>query len=235
MKRPGGTEDPRQRKLSDEEIKTLWKALDAPDLNMTDEIKRAIKLVLVTAQRPGEVIGMHTEEIDGHWWTIPASRAKNGLAHRVYLTQTALSLLGGTSGKGYIFKTAGKEDLPMTELAMNTAIRRHLLWPLKDAKGNPLYNKDGKPATENRLGVDHLTPHDLRRTAATGISNLDFVDEHVDALLNHKKAGIKRVYILNKYDKEKQMMLEAWERKLTSIITGKENKVISINAGKKAA
>jgi integrase len=235
MKRPGGTEDPRQRKLSDEEIKTLWKALDAPDLNMTDEIKRAIKLVLVTAQRPGEVIGMHTEEIDGHWWTIPASRAKNGLAHRVYLTQTALSLLGGTSGKGYIFKTAGKEDLPMTELAMNTAIRRHLLWPLKDAKGNPLYNKDGKPATENRLGVDHLTPHDLRRTAATGISNLDFVDEHVDALLNHKKAGIKRVYILNKYDKEKQMMLEAWERKLTSIITGKESKVISINAGKKAA
>lgn len=235
MKRPGGSEEPRQRNLSDEEIKTLWKALDAPDLNMTDEIKRAVKLVLVTAQRPGEVIGIHAEEIDGHWWTIPASRAKNGLAHRVYLTQMALSLLGDTTGKGYVFKTAGKEDLPMTELAMNTAIRRHLLWPLKDAKGNPLYNKDGKPATENRLGVDHLTPHDLRRTAASGISNIDFIDEHVDALLNHKKAGIKRVYILNKYDKEKQMMLEAWERKLTSIITGKESKVISINAGKKAA
>lgn len=235
MKRPGGSEEPRQRNLSDDEIRILWKSLDRNDLMITPEIKRAIKLVLVTAQRPGEVIGMHTEEIDGHWWTIPASRAKNGLAHRVYLTQTALSLLGNTTGRGYIFKTAGEDDKPMTELAMNTAIRRHLLFQLKDAKGNPLYNKDGKPATENRLGVDHFTPHDLRRTAASGISNLDFIDEHVDALLNHKKTGVKRVYIINKYDKEKQMMLEAWERKLISITTGKESKVISINAGKKAA
>ena len=50
---------------------------------MSDELRRALKLILVTAQRPGEVAGIHTSEIDGNWWTIPSERAKNGKAHRV--------------------------------------------------------------------------------------------------------------------------------------------------------
>lgn len=232
MKRPGGKEEPKERKLSDDEIRTLWASLDRPDLNITPEIRRAIKLILVTAQRPGEVIGMHVSEIDGHWWTIPGARAKNGLTHRVYLTDMALLLIGDTSGKGYIFKTAGKTDKPMTELAMNTAIRRQLFHQMEDAEGNPLFQKDGKPATENRLGVDHFTPHDLRRTAASVLSGIGHIDEHIDALLNHKKQGVKRVYIINRYDREKQMMLEALERKLAAIVNGTMDNVTSIEAAK---
>jgi hypothetical protein len=37
------------------------------------------------------------------------------------------------------------------------------------------------------------------------------------------------------YDKEIQQALEAWERKLTGIVTNKESKVIPIRAGKKSA
>jgi hypothetical protein len=52
--------------------------------------------------------------------------------------------------------------------------------------------------------------------------------------LNHSKQGIIRTYNLNRYDKEKQQALEAWERKLSSIITGEgAGKVIPI--GRKAA
>jgi integrase len=80
----------------------------------------------------------------------------------------------------------------------------------------------------NKLGIDQFTPHDLRRTAATFMSSLGFMDEVIDAVLNHVKQGIIRTYNLNKYDKEKQQALEAWERKLNSIITGIECKVIPI-------
>ena len=46
---------------------------------------QAFKLILITAQQPGEVARMHTNEIDGTIWTIPAERSKNGEANRVYL------------------------------------------------------------------------------------------------------------------------------------------------------
>lgn len=227
MKRPGGKEEPRERNLSESEIKTLWLEMDSPSLNITNEIKRAVKLVLVTAQRPGEVIGMHCDEIDGNWWIIPKERSKNGRAQRVFLTNKALSLIGSIEGKGYVFKTAGESDRPMTQLAMNYAIRRHLNWPVLH-KDKPVFDEKGKQVTENRLGIDHFTPHDLRRTAATFISTLGFSDEVVDAVLNHKKQGIIKTYNQNKYDREKQQALEAWERKLDNIINCNECKVIPI-------
>jgi len=64
-------------------------------------------MILITAQRPGEVSQMHSEQIKDKWWTIPAIVAKNGREHRVYLTEKALSLIGGR--KGYIFPS-GKGD-----------------------------------------------------------------------------------------------------------------------------
>lgn len=66
-----------------------------------------------------------------------------------------------------------------------------------------LLDEYGKPATESRLGIDHFTPHDLRRTAATRMAESGEMDEVIDAVLNHAKQGIIRVYNLYRYDKEK--------------------------------
>lgn len=221
----------RDRVLSEPEIKTFWNSLDRTDLNMSVDVKRALRLILVTAQRPGEVIGMHSNEIDGHWWTIPAERAKNGKSHRVYLTDTALSLIGDTDGKGYIFPTPVKKDRsgavieieqPIGDTALSVAVARNRAYPVTDAKGNPLYLKDGKPATENRLEVDHFTPHDLRRTAATFMAQNGEMDEVIDAVLNHSKQGVIKVYNQYRYDKEKQAALEAWEQKIKIILAGEK-------------
>lgn len=245
----------RERTLTESEIKTLWVGLDSSEVAMSDELRQALKLILVTAQRPGEVIGMHTDELDGHWWTIPAERAKNGKTHRVYLTDLALELIGEqtafdtetgkTKPKGYIFPSPRFEIDPATEKpiykamdahALPKAVSRNLAWPITDAKGKPLYGKDGKPATENKLGVDKFTPHDLRRTAATFLAQMEYMDEVIDAVLNHTKQGVIRVYNLHKYDREKQTALEAWSRKLTGIVTGKDSgKVVSILPRKKPA
>ena len=55
--KPLSPEKPKERALSEEEIKTLWENLDKTELIMSPEIKRALKLILVTGQRPGEVAG----------------------------------------------------------------------------------------------------------------------------------------------------------------------------------
>lgn len=234
----------RERVLSEQEIKVLWSNLATASIS--DEIKRAIKLVFVTAQRPGEVIGMHTDEIDndGRWWTIPAERAKNKKAHRVYLTDAALDLIGsltvadkktGTvTPKGFIFDCPiGKKRQPISEKSLSKAIRRNLAWPVLH-NGKQVFNADGKAVTENRLGVEHFTPHDGRRSAATIISKLFVMDEVIDALLNHSKQGVIKTYNQNKYDNEKQAALEAWERKLNSIVSGSQlANVIPIKRGAK--
>jgi integrase len=225
------------RVLSETEIKTLWGNLDT--CNASDEIKRAIRLILVTGQRPGEVIGMHTSEIEliiekekitGAWWTIPAERSKNKKAHRVFLTDTALDLIGSLkkidkdTGKeidrGFIFPCPKvSKDQAIAVNAIAHVVRLNMAAPVL-VNGKPVFDKKGEPVTENKLGVADFTPHDLRRTAATFMSQLGFMDEVIDAVLNHTKQGIIRTYNLNRYDKEKQMALESWERKLTSIITG---------------
>ena len=236
------------RVLSETEIKTLWSNLET--CHASSEVKRIIRLILVTGQRPGEVIGMHTQEIDGKWWTIPAERSKNKKAHRVFLTDTALQLIGPLKvtdsktgkevDKGFVFLcTRPKKKLlieendqprlpkPMWRQATAKAVNRNLAFPVL-LNGKPVFDMEGKPLTENKLGVADFTPHDLRRTAATFMSQIGFMDEIIDAVLNHSKQGIIRTYNLNRYDKEKQQALEAWERKMLSIITEKESNVIPL-------
>ena len=50
----------RERVLSDEEVRLLWDKLDP-----------ALKLILLTGQRPGEVAAMQREHIADGWWQMP--------------------------------------------------------------------------------------------------------------------------------------------------------------------
>lgn len=246
----------KERNLSQEEIKLFWSNIE--DASMGEDIKRALKLLLLTAQRPGEVIGMHTDDIDENYWTIPADRqeqdgkgrAKNKKAHRVYLTETVKGIITEqidsvkysrkipheTNYSGYIFPTPHKKKhQSIDRRSVSRALARNLAFPLTDTKRKPLYQSNGKPATVNKLGIDDFTPHDLRRTAATFMAQAGEMDEVIDAVLNHPKQGIIKVYNQYRYDTEKQKALETWERKLLSIVTGTKSNVVSITTGKKAA
>lgn len=228
----------KDRVLTDSEIVTVWNGLDTAA--MTDEMKRALKLILVTAQRPGEVIGMHSNEIEGEWWTIPADRAKNGKTHRIFLTATALQLIGNK--EGYIFESPRKITLPSGEKisqpmdvnAVAYAVRRNLEVPMQEGQGLSV-GEIAEPAeatTPRKIVMATWTPHDLRRTAATNLSALGHSDEVIDAVLNHVKKGVVAIYNRHRYDREKQMALEAWARKITSIINGVQGKVISLSRKK---
>lgn len=208
----------KNRVLSETEIRTLWQALDDDALLMANNTRRALRLILVTGQRPGEVTGLHIKEIEGRWWTIPPERTKNGKEHRVYLTDTALELIGDADG--YVFPTRLRDrDCPMDEKALPCSLRRNIRGV--EVKGKPGKKSTPNPEQPNRIGVDFFTPHDLRRTAATRMAEMGITEEIIGHVLNHThRRTITRVYNRYAYDSEKQRALELWESRLKAIIEG---------------
>lgn len=191
----------RERFLNREEIKHIWQAIDAGV--GTDEVKRALKLILVTAQRGGEIANMHRSEIAGEWWTIPKERAKNGNEHMVYLTPTALELIGDT--EGYIF-LAPRKDKPIKTSHLSQLVSTERT----DINGTTYH----KPFYD----LPRWTPHDLRRTARTYLSELRIPREHAEAVLNHAKPGIVGIYDKYEYQEEKKAALIKWEAELLKIV-----------------
>ena len=84
-------ERPSDRVLSDDELRALWKGLDAHSGRASD----AIRLRLLLGQRGQEVVGMKWNEIDfvAKTWDMPGGRTKNRRPHCVPLPPTALALL----------------------------------------------------------------------------------------------------------------------------------------------
>ena len=64
----------KSRTLNEDEIRLFWKAL--PAAKGSPEAKDALRLMLLTGQRPSEVLGLHSAEISGNWWTLPKERTK---------------------------------------------------------------------------------------------------------------------------------------------------------------
>lgn len=225
------------RALNREEIKMFWDYLDSPNVDLSDNVKRALKLVLITGQRPGEVVGIERKEISGNWWTIPEEKAKNTREHRVYLTPLALELLG--SKKGFIFESE-KGGKAMGVDVLCKALHRHFYTPEERPKKRGARKRvRAIAAAAGRVGENRIakscgeefppfTPHDLRRTMATRITtdikkrlgDAAYVRFVIDKVQNHKKKGeeITDIYDQNPYDDEKQHFLTEWAKELMVIL-----------------
>lgn len=200
-----------ERTLDDDEVLQAWEEISKSP--SSDSVKRAIKVILVTAQRSGEVSQMHSDQIKDKWWTIPAKVAKNGREHRVYLTDTALSLIGGR--KGHIFPSGKGEK---GHIAVNTLAQAISRGYLSDEIVKVVGTRKIKARKEPYFGMTPWTPHDLRRTARTNMPRVGVSDEHAEAVLNHTKPGIIGVYNKYSYDKEKEEALLKWEALLLEIL-----------------
>jgi len=198
----------RGRVLDDEEIRALWQRVEGCGMHRLTAL--ALKLILLTGQRPGEVAGMHQDEIRGRWWTIPAARrGKTATAHDVYLTDTALEIIAAARAEidrlsrrrevpwaGFIFETGPGQ--PLTNAALCRAVDRH--HTALSAKVDPQWGR--------------WTPHDLRRTMRTGLSALKVRPDIAELTIGHVKKGIVAVYDRHGYDDERKAAMEAWEGRL---------------------
>jgi integrase len=88
---------------------------------------QALKFLILTAARTGEVLGATWDEIDlaSKIWTIPASRMKAGREHRVPLSPAAIGVLermAGVRENELVFP--GTQTARMSSMALLTALRR---------------------------------------------------------------------------------------------------------------
>jgi len=196
-----GAEHQRQRVLSVDEIKKLWKEFEKE----TPGAGAAFKLRLITAQRGGEVFSMEWDEIDleSAWWTIPEEKSKNGLAHRVPLTQVAIKIL---------------RDLRERQLRSKTKKKSVWVFPARKGKGHLTTIQKAVEKIRERSGIKDFTAHDLRRTAASLMTGMGIPRLTVSKILNHVEPGVTAVYDRYSYDKEKREALETWGHRLQLMV-----------------
>jgi len=204
-------EDPKTRNLSADEIRKFWTGLDSPELSMAPATRTALKLILVTAQRPGEVASLRWADIDGDVWQIPEEKAKNKLPHRVPLPKLALELLSMLPREGEYAFPSPRGNRPIHGCALSHTMRINL-----EVLGfNP---------------GEAFTPHDLRRTAASRMAEAGVLRVTISRLLNHKDHDdTTRIYERHSYDLEKRQALQKWAGTLTKILKQEDGaKVIPI-------
>jgi integrase len=82
-------EVPRDRKLSDDEVRRVWKACDLAGA----PYGAFVRFLLATGVRRSEAAFMTRDEIDGDVWVIPARRQKSNVEHAVPLSPLAKDVL----------------------------------------------------------------------------------------------------------------------------------------------
>lgn len=192
---------PRQRTLSDTELRALWEALDhAPKLSFA--VRVALRLQLLLGVRIGEVLGAEQSEFDfaQRLWTIPAHRTKANRVHPLPLPPMALGLVAGAQrealGQRWLFPSAHDDRPFRAKSAMRAVLRMR-----------------------DELGLTDIGTHDLRRTLATGLGDLGISDEIIERILNHAPRTVAgRHYNHAKYQGPMRSALEQWEAKVASIL-----------------
>ena len=188
----------RERVLADSEVPAFWSAFG----EIGGGVGGALKAILLTGQRPGEVAHMRREHIADGWWTLPGEPVptlgwpgtKNAQAHRVWLSAPVRALIGeGTTG----FVFAGPRGRAISKLSEIM----HSIWV--------------------KLGVERATPHDLRRTFSTTVTGLRFGRDALNRVTNHREGGIASVYDRHAYADENKQIMEATAARLLSLAEGR--------------
>ena len=211
-------EKSKTRVLTDDEIKLLWDALDteaSTPIFLTTKL--ALKIILLTGQRSGEICGMTDDELDleQNIWTIPANRMKNNQEHKIPLTDTMRRVIDQARG---LFGDG--ESFFVFPSPRHASIKPHSL---------------SKAILRNRqdMGIQNpFTPHDIRQTVRTRLAELKIKEFIAERVLGHKLEGMLAVYNQHDYLPEKRQALEAWEKRLKTIVGVEERErngnVISI-------
>lgn len=214
-----GIKDPlkavhRERVLSNEEIRSFWANAETSGMHRLSAL--CLKLVLVTGQRPGEVAGIHSDEINGRRWVIPASRrGKTETAQDVYLTDTALDIIA-----------AARIELDRLSKRRSDPPSGHVF---EASPGGPIANTALARATERARGAlgnadapqwGYWTPHDLRRTMRTGLSACKARPDIAELTIGHTKKGLVKTYDQHAFYEERRAAMLAWEARLKTIVSG---------------
>lgn len=212
MARTKPKERARDRILSDAELRALWAATERTEPAI---FGRFVRVLLLTAQRRGEVAEMRWREIEGDVWTVPAERYKTKRANVVPLSDAVKGVLDGIRHRGeFVFSTdKGKRALGGFTKAKR-ALDKRMLAELR---------KVSRKAT-----LPPWTLHDLRRTARTLMAAAGVRPDISERVLGHVIAGVGGVYDRHDYRAEKAAALAALAQRLEIALKGEAAKILDM-------
>jgi integrase len=186
----------RDRVLTDDEIRRLWRALDSE----SPRCAAFVRLCLLTGQRAREVLKMSKAELDfeNAVWNLAGDRTKNEQPHAVPLTRAMLDVIDTVkNGTPYLFPMSRNPALPLNQF-------RGWIDPLREELS---FEKD-------------WTCHDLRRTCRTGLARLGVGRDVGERILNHAQgSGVAATYDRYDYLEQKRTALQKWNDRLAEIVS----------------
>lgn len=176
--------------LSDKELPDfIDKLYSSGDENITI---LAIKLLVLTLQRPGEIRFAEWKEFDEKKsiWHIPAGRMKKKREHLVPLPKQALEILKNIrilSGRSpYLFPgKVGMMKKPISDVALIKAMKK--------------------------LSENKMTPHGIRHTGSTILNESSFNSDWIERQLSHVEENkVRGTYNKAEYLEQRKEMMQWW-------------------------
>ena len=206
---------PRERVLSADEIRRFWYNLD--DAPIPETFRILFRLALVTAQRIGEVAGidiahLHLDAV-APVWTIPGAVTKNHEPHKVWLSSMAVDLI--SEARALAPKSSWLFPLPSKNKAISTPSAVDMM-----------------KAARTSLAISDFRLHDLRRTVATYMGELDIADRDIEGILNHisgQRGVTRRHYDRAKRETAKRKAMHRWSEHLSAILAERKPSVVTVN------
>jgi integrase len=213
MQRTNPEKRARERILSDDEIRAVWKVADE-----SGAYGALVRLLLLLVQRLDKVLTMKWVDISPmKWpsneppvWTLPTAAREKGNIGMVELPEMALAILDALpryADNPYVFAGRGNSHIAYS--------------------GNPKRAFDAKLPK----GTPNWTLHDLRRTARSLMSRAGVSSEHAERVMGHSIKGVEGIYDRHKYLDEKSAALAKLANLIDGIINPRAN-VLPMAKGK---
>jgi integrase len=193
-----GKEVPRDRILTDDELRAVWRATG--EVNLPQMFSAYVRFLLLTGARRKEAAALRRVELVGNEWTLPASRNKTGQELIRPLSRAALQIVEGLPKLGeWVFTHTGNAAL--------SNLGRF------------------KVELDRASGTSAWTYHDLRRTARSLMSRAGVPSDHAERCLGHVIGGVRGVYDRHTYREEMLIAYEKLAALIAQIVDPQENVV----------
>jgi len=209
---------PAQRAMTAEAIRHWWnstgEAIESTAPAIGKPTALALRLLLLTGQRPGEVANatrdeFHLDSEFGPHWIIAGERRKKGRAAQGSPHAVALE----------------PEAVATIKRALKLSNGEYLF---EKPSGGPIRTDSHLSAGLVRLYAgrdDRPTPHGARHTVATELAELGIDEYRIGRVLGHVSKTVTGTVYINRRVNEaalrgQRALLSAWERRLVQIIEG---------------
>jgi integrase len=192
-------ERPRERVLSNPELRALWLALPEGDFG------DILKILILTGAREREISDLHWDEInfDKGVIELPAHRVKNRRKHTIPMSGAVRTIIAGRRQTGdFVFGTTGTSGFSGWSRC--------------------------KERLDEAIKIPAWTIHDLRRVCSTGMNEIGIEPHIVEAILGHvsgTRGGIAGRYNFALYESQKATALHRWAEHVAAIVEDHDSSV----------